>query len=264
MKISHGSLLFAAALSALTSQTARSAEKVVIISPHRKSIQNEYIPTFKNWYKTKYKTDVEDEWIDQGGSKDDVKFIKTKFEANPKTSGIDIFWGGGTTTHTEIAAAKMADKLKLSPETQKQIPKMVGGMPTMNKEGTYVSQALSSFGIFYNKAILKIEKLPAPTTWESLADAKYRDKLILTDSRKSGSASVTNHVILESLGWDKGFELLTAMSGNARQFTQSSSDVIKAIVSGDAAATLAIDFYALAKIGDLGADKLGFILPEAN
>jgi spermidine/putrescine-binding protein len=73
-----------------------------------------------------------------------------------------------------------------------------------------------------------------------------------------------NHVILQSVGWEKGLELLTAMAGNARQFAGSSSDVIKSVVSGDAAATLAIDFYALAKIGDLGADKLGFVLPEGK
>ena len=58
--------------------------------------------------------------------------------------------------------------------------------------------------------------------------------------------------------------MLTAMAGNARQFTQSSSDVIKAVVAGDSAATLAIDFYALAKIGDLGPERLGFVLPEGK
>lgn len=245
-------------------QISLAADKLVIISPHRKSIQNEYVPAFKQWYQTKYKTDVDVEWLDQGGSNDDVKFIKSKFAATPKSSGIDLFWGGGTTTHTEISTAKLADTLKLSPEIQKQVPKSMGGMAIGNKEGTYISQAVSSFGIFYNKPLLKLEKLPEPTTWESLADAKYKDKIVLTDARKSGTASVMNHVILQSLGWDKGFELLTSMAGNSKQFTHSSSDVIKSIVAGDAAATLAIDFYALAKIGDLGADKLGFVLPEGK
>jgi ABC-type Fe3+ transport system substrate-binding protein len=240
------------------------SDKLIIISPHRKSIQNEYLPAFKNWYKSKYNSDVKIEWLDQGGSNDDVKFIKSKFSANPKSSGIDIFWGGGTTAHTEIASANLADKIKISPEIQRQIPKSVAGMSLGNKSGTYISQALSSFGIFYNKLILKMEKIPEPTTWESLADKSFKDKIVLTDARKSGSASVMNHVILQSVGWDKGFELLTTMAGNARQFTQSSSDVIKSIVAGDAAATLAIDFYALAKIGDLGSDKLGFVLPEGK
>ena len=247
-----------------SSLSAVAADKLIIISPHRKSIQNEYIPAFQAWYKNKYKTDVTVEWLDQGGTNDDVKFIKSKFAANPNTSGIDLFWGGGGTAHSEIASLKLADKIKVSPEIMKQLPKNVGGISITNADGTYISQALSSFGIFYSKALLKLEKIPEPTTWESLADVKWKDKIVLTDSRKSGTASVMNHVILQSLGWDKGFELLTAMAGNARQFTHSSSDVIKSIVSGEAAATLAIDFYALAKIGDLGADKLGFVLPEGK
>ena len=243
---------------------ASSPDKLVIISPHRKSIQDEYLPAFRDWYKNKYRKDIDVEWLDQGGSNDDVKFIKARFVTNPKSAGIDIFWGGGTTTHSEIANQKMADILHLNPELKSQIPLTAGGIPLTNKDGTYIAQALSSFGIFYNRRIIKIERLPEPLSWEVLADPRFNGKIVLTDSRKSGTASIMNHVILESLGWRQGFEILTAMAGNARQFTQSSSDVIKSIVSGDAAATLAIDFYALAKIGDLGTANLGFSMPEGK
>ncbi len=257
-------LLLTGILALILTTPVSAADKLVIISPHRKSIQNEYIPAFKDWYKTKFKTDIDVEWLDQGGTNDDIKFLRSKFANQAKTSGVDVFWGGGTTGHNEAFKNGMADKIKLTPTLEKQIPKTVAGMPLSNKENTYISQAMSSFGIFYNKPLLKIEKLPEPTTWESLADVKYKDRLTLTDSRKSGTASVMNHIILESMGYDKGMELLARLAGNARQFSQSSSDVIKTVVSGDATATLAIDFYALAKIGDLGADKLGFILPEGK
>jgi ABC-type Fe3+ transport system substrate-binding protein len=261
----HKSLIIGFALGALVATApAYAGDTLTIVSPHRKSIQNEYVPAFTAWYKEKFKSDVTVDWIDQGGSNDDVKFIKAKFAADPKTSGVDVFWGGGTTTHAEIATAKLSDKLNLSATLKKQLPKSIGGAALINADGTYISTALSSFGIFYNIPMLALEKTPAPTTWESLAGPQFKDKIVLTDSRKSGTASVMNHVILEAEGWEKGWELLTAMSGNARQFTASSSDVIKAVVAGDAAATLAIDFYALAKIGDLGADKLGFVLPAGK
>jgi iron(III) transport system substrate-binding protein len=251
-------------LLALASSQAWAADKLVIISPHRKSIQNEFLPAFKTWYKVSFNKDIDVEWLDQGGSNDDVKFIKSKFASNPKTSGIDVFWGGGTTAFNEIDDAKLLDKLTLSDTLKKQLPKVISGMPLGSKDGTFTSQALSSFGIFYNKPVLKMEKLPEPKTWQDLGDVRFKDRIILTDSRKSGSVSVINHVILESLGWEKGFETLFRMAGNAKQFTQMSSDPIKAIISGDAAATVAIDFYALAKIGDLGQDKLGFVLPEGQ
>jgi ABC-type Fe3+ transport system substrate-binding protein len=240
------------------------SDKIVIISPHRQSIQNEYIPAFKEWYQKKFSTDVNVEWLDQGGSNDDVKFLLAKFKTNPNTSGVDVFWGGGSTTHTEIANAKIADKIALPAPIASQVPTDLGGYTLRNKEGTYISQALSSFGIFFNRAILKLEKLPEPTTWEDLGNIRFRDKINLTDSRKSGTASIQNHIMLESLGWDKGMELLHRLAGNAKNFATTSSDPIKAIVSGDIVATPSIDFYALAKIGDLGADKLGFTLPEGK
>jgi ABC-type Fe3+ transport system substrate-binding protein len=251
-------------LSICVCNEAKSADRLVIISPHRKSIQNEFIPAFRRWYQDRFRSDVEVEWLDQGGSHDDIKFIKARFAANPKTAAIDVFWGGGTTVHTELANKRLAETINLEPGLKAQIPASAGGIPLSNREGTYIAQALSSFGIFYNRRILELERLPEPITWEVLADSRMNGKIVLTDARKSGTASVMNHVILSSLGWERGFDIITAMAANARQFTQSSSDVIKFVVAGEAAATLAIDFYALAKIGDLGQKNLGFSLPEGK
>lgn len=265
-----GSLLLSLSLSSATSiglcpsVYAESPDQLVVISPHRKSIQNEFIPAFQGWYKATFGKTVSVDWLDQGGSTDDIKFIKARFATNPKTAYIDVFWGGGTTIHTELADKRWVETLNLSPTLKAQIPASAGGIPLSNREGTFVAQALSSFGIFYNRRILSIEHLPEPVTWEILADPKMNDKIVLTDARKSGTASVMNHVILASFGWERGFQILTAMAGNARQFTPSSSDVIKSIVAGEAAATLAIDFYALAKIGELGGANLGFALPEGK
>lgn len=243
-------------------QSVLAADTVVVISPHRKSIQNEFLPAFKAWYKTKHGVDVEVEWLDQGGSNQNVKFVQSKFASTPKGIGVDVFWGGGTTAFNELDNSKLLDKLTIPPELEKQLPKVIAKMPLGSKDGTFISQAMSSFGIFYNKVLLKQQKISEPNTWSDLGDLKFRDNIVLTDSRKSGSSSVINHVILEAYGWEKGFEVLFRLAGNALRFTQSSSDPIKAIVSGDAAATVAIDFYALAKIGDIGADKLGYTLPD--
>ncbi|MCX6131436.1 MAG: extracellular solute-binding protein, partial [Proteobacteria bacterium] len=79
-----------------------------------------------------------------------------------------------------------------------------------------------------------------------------------------GSANTMNAIIIQTMGWEKGWELLTAIAGNTRSFTHSSGDPIKAVVAGDVGLAMAIDFYALAKIGDLGADNLGFVLPEGQ
>jgi ABC-type Fe3+ transport system substrate-binding protein len=240
------------------------ADKLIIISPHRKSIQSEYIPEFKEFYKKTYKTEVEVDWLDQGGTSDDIRFVRAKFANNKTTSGIDIFWGGGTATFLDLKKDGLLAPYTISQELSKEVPATASGIPLYDKSRTWYASAMSSFGIFYNKKIVQLDKLPSPKTWKDLSDPKFRGHLSLTDPRRSGSASTMNAIVLESMGWDKGWELLTQISGNVSKFSHSSSDPIKAVVSGDAAAAMAIDFYANAKIGDIGPKNLGFSIPAGQ
>lgn len=251
-------------MAGLLASSAFAADKLVIISPHRKSIQDEFLPLFKEYYKVTFKTDVEIEWIDQGGTSDDIRFVRAKFDKNPKTSGVDIFWGGGATAFLELENDKLLQEYKLPTALTKELPKDAAGVPMTDKSRTWYATALSSFGIFYNKKILKMDRLPEPATWEDLGRPEFKGQLSLTDPRRSGSASVMNTIVMQSRGWNQGWELLARIAGNTRSFTHSSSDPIKAVVSGDAAAAMAIDFYATPKIADLGENNLGFILPAGQ
>lgn len=243
---------------------AAAADKLVVISPHRKSLQDEYIQAFKDYYEKTFKTAVEVEWLDQGGTSDDVRFIKAKFEKNPKTADIDIFWGGGGTTFIELNKMEMLASYNLPSNIRSNIPDKVAGVmlvdPTMNWYGS----AISSFGIFFNKKALALEGLTVPKSWQDLASPKFFDQLSLTDPRASGSAAVMNQIILQSLGFENGVKILAEIAGNVKQFTHSSSDPIKAVVNGDVVAAMAIDFYAMAKVSELGVANVDFVLPEGQ
>lgn len=248
----------------LSSLSAYAADKLVIISPHRKSIQEEFIPKFKEHYKSAYGTEVQVDWLDQGGTSDDIRFVRSKFKANPKTSNIDIFWGGGATTFIELASDNLLASYKIPGELAKQLPKTSAGVTLIDQGNYWYGTAISSFGIFFNKKILKFDGLEEPKTWSDLASFSYYDNLIGTDPRHSGSVTLMYFIIMQSLGWEKGYEMITELAGNMRKFSHSSSDPIKSVVAGDAAASLAIDFYANSKISDLGEDNLGFNLPEGQ
>lgn len=248
----------------VTATGAIAADKLIIISPHRKSIQDEFVPRFKDYYKATFKTDVDVDWIDQGGTSDDVRFVRAKLEKNPKTAGIDVFWGGGTSTFLDLNKEKALDRYDLPKELATEVPDNAAGIPLYDKTHTWYATAMSSFGIFYNKKIIKMDALPEPKTWADLGDVKFKNQLSLADPRRSGTANTMNGIVLQSLGWDQGWELLTRLAGNVRSFTHSSSDPIKAVVAGDAAASMVIDFYATPKITDLGEDNLGFVLPPGQ
>lgn len=242
--------------------SAHAAESLVIISPHRKSIQQELVPAFETYYKKSFGKEIRVEWLDQGGTSDDVRFLRAKFQKNPDGIGIDLFWGGGSAVYAELSKEDMFSPFKLSGELAKQVPGSVAGVPLIGQKGLWFGSAMSSFGIFYNKKILMFDKLPEPSSWEDLANPIYYDNISVTDPRRSGTANTMNTIILQSLGWEKGWQLLTAIAGNSRSFTHSSSDPIKSVVSGDAALAMAVDFYALAKVGDLGTKNLGFVIPK--
>jgi len=249
---------------ALVASPAIAKDKLIILSPHRQSIQQEFVPAFQNYYKKTFEKEIDVEWIDQGGTSDDVRFLRARFANNPATTGIDLFWGGGSAVFAELSKEGLFASYKISDALRKEVPATAAGVPLYGQNDTWYGSAMSSFGIFYNKRVLGFDKLPAPKSWQDLAKPIYQGNISLTDPRRSGSANTMNTIILQGLGWEKGWELLTLIAANARSFTHSSTDPIKAVVSGDAAIALAIDFYALAQVGDLGEENLGFVMPEGQ
>jgi len=236
------------------------ADQLSIISPHRKSIQEEFIPRFEKYYAAKYNTPMRVEWVDLGGAENDVRFIHDR--ASKGAIGVDVFWGGGEIAFYELQKAGLLLPLTLPEPLNQQIPSSIGGMNIRNP--TWVGTALSVFGIFCNRRLLTLQKLPEPKEWKDLAAPAFYDQVSLADPRHSSSALMANLIIWEALGWEKGWSTLTLMGANAKQFTQSSSDPIKVVVSGEVAASTAVDFYAMAKITLLGEQNLGFILPKGQ
>ncbi len=248
----------------LASLPAYAKDTLVILSPHRKSIQDEYVPAFVEYYKAKFKTDVQVDWLDQGGTSDDVRFLRAKYGSNPKSSGVDLFWGGGTSVFVDLQKADYLASYKLPKELKAQIPETASGIPLYDKTETWYASAASSFGMFFNKKIMKFDGMPEPKSFRDLAGPAYLGNISLSDPRRSGSANTMNAIIIQTEGWEKGWQLLHELAGNTRTFTHSSSDPIKAVVSGDVSIAMAIDFYALGKIGDLGSENLGFALPSGQ
>ena len=243
---------------------AKDSDKLVIISPHRKSLQREFIPLFKQDYKRRYGKEIVVDWLDQGGTNDNIRFIRAKFAKNHDSTGIDVFWGGGEIAFTMLAKEKLLSAYQPSEPIRKAIPQKLAGIMMRDKNNLWHGTAMSSFGVFYNKKLLKMEKLPVPSQWADLARPEYYNLVSVPDPRRSGSMSQMMEIIMHSVGWDEGWHLLAGIAANTTRFTHSSSDPIKAVVAGDAVAALAIDFYAYSRINSVGKDKLGYALPKGQ
>ncbi len=241
---------------AATSQSAGNGT-VAIISPHSREIQNEFTQL---WKKSHPETQIK--WIDQGGTSDDLKFVRDQFATRGKEKGIgiDLFFGGGGETFTELE-----DDGLLAPLSEEYgVPDELNGVPLRGKNNDWVAAALSGFGILYNKKIAERDNLPIPATWSDLADPKLQERIELADPRHSGSAHTTYEIILQTNGWEKGWKILTAMTGNARKFATASSEPLQDVKTGEAVFCSSIDFYATKAMEDAGKDKLGYIEPAGQ
>ena len=228
-----------------------------IVSPHSREIRNEFEVL---WRKSHPETSIK--WIDQGGTSDDLKFVRDQFASRGKDKGIgvDLFFGGGGETFTELEGDGL-----LAPLAEKYgVPDQLNGVPLRGKNNDWVAAALSGFGILYNKKIAARDGLPVPQTWSDLANPKLQERIELADPRHSGSAHTTYEIILQTNGWDKGWKILTAMAGNSRKFATASSEPLQDVKTGEAVFCAAIDFYATTAIEQAGKDKLGYIEPRGQ
>ena len=245
-------------------------------------IYDRYQSEFKNYYshvlQKEWTNDIEKNFANYR-LKDDgstTSMARKIFLNSDISIGIDLFWGGGTYDQNRHAQQGFAVDAKVSerhPEyfQDNVIPLNYSGEKIYDENGRYYGVCLSSFGICYN--IDRLNELECDchaekrvylaTEWESLGDKHFFNSLILADPSKSGSVNKCFESILQhtmkvavekygeengrAIGWENGFNLIKRMVGNSMYITDSASKVTREVASGNGAAGIAIDFYALSE-----------------
>jgi ABC-type Fe3+ transport system substrate-binding protein len=243
--------------------SASAADQLVLLSPHWQGIRNEFSDAFKKDYKERTGRDVEMQWLDVGGGGSDItRYIESQFKVKPAGIGVDICFGGGIDPYTYLKDKGLLAPFVLPEEISSRIAPTIGGVPLHDPDHTYYSATMAGFGIIYNKAVLKRLDLPEPQTWADLDDPRFFSWVGSADPRKSGSAHMAYEIILQAYGWEKGWQVLTAMAANARGFTAAAGQVPKDVTAGEVACGLCIDFYAGAQVRIYGPDVIGFVYPQ--
>ena len=177
---------------------------------------------------------------------------------------IDVFFGGGTYDHSNQARkgyAVDAGIRQLHPEWFKAevMPERWSGEDIYDPNGGYYGVCLATFGICYNPDRIKNMTAP-PRRWHDLAKKEYFNTLALADPTKSGSINKCFEVLIQQCmaeavkgkrgvgaGWDEGFNLIRRLVGNSRSISEGAGRITREVASGNAAAGMAIDFYALSE-----------------
>ena len=250
------------AMSVVGTVNAEPDANLVIISPHWEGITIEFEAAFNAYYQATYGESVDIEWLDVGGTSDVIKYVDSRFESTPDGIEIDLWWGGGVDPFIEQAEKGTLVAYQVDESVLSKIPTDIAGVPMYDEEYMWYGAALSGFGIVYNKALLQLEDLPTPETWEDLTDPAVKGWVGSADPRHSGSTHMAYEIILQAYGWEEGVKLATMLGANVKTFPPSSSAIPKSVGAGDIAYGLAIDFYAWSEVAKVGADNIGYVMPD--
>ena len=236
-------------------------DELIIISPHPEGIETEFGNNFEKWYEEQTGRTVKTDWRDVGGTSSNYRFIESEFKRVPDGISVDIFFGGGTDNYLRLSNNGWLNAYKLPEAQLAQMTQSFQGIPLYDADHQWYGAALSSFGIMHNEELREMLSLPKVKTWRDLGDVALLGKIGAADPRESGSAHMVYEIILQTLGWEEGFALLTKLGGNVRGFSAGANAIPTDVVAGQVIYGLAIDFYAYGQIAVVGADKIQYVVP---
>ena len=172
----------------------------------------------------------------------------------------DVIWASAPDAFEAMAREGLLEK---APEARNPaIPPRIGRYPMNDPGGLYYGQALSGYGIMWNKAYLQSHKLPVPVQWSDLASAAWFGHVAMSSPARSGTTHLTVETILQGEGWARGWSLLLQIAGNCVAITERSVDVPEGVAKGRFGAGLVIDFFGLA--AKYSGAQVDFIYPDVT
>ena len=249
---------------AAASAAMQTEETLSIMSPHRREVRLEYARGFADWMKTRYGRRVEIRWLDVGGASKILKELESRFATSPGDPGVDLLFGGGVAPYLTAIDQNWLAPLNLASNIVAGIPATCAGSPVYDPQRRWFGTALSAFGILYNRPLVERLGLPVPADWSDLGRPEYFSWVGSGDPRSSGSVHVCYEIILQALGYEQGWSLITRLCANVRGFGEAGGTVPREVASGDIAAGMVIDQYAQTVIRSVGRDSLVLVLPRQH
>lgn len=259
----------------------RDAQRLVILTPHVESIRREFADAFERWHLEKFGQPIIVDYRTFGGGTEILRYFQSTQPLFDRTGtyNIDLVFGGGDFLFDkQLKRGGYLEPIRLRDDvlTKAYPSPTLNGLPLFEQspQPAWYGAALSSFGIVYNRDVLRYLKLPEPKTWRDLTDAKLLGWFVAGDANRSVSSRQVYMIIVERAmidaanagrsedeGWADGMGLVRLICSNARYFTDAGSAVPNVIASGDAAVGMAIDFYARAQVDAVGESRMGYVEP---
>ncbi|HEV3117022.1 MAG TPA: ABC transporter substrate-binding protein [Gemmataceae bacterium] len=208
---------------------------------------------------------VEFVWQDIGGGTSQIaRYIGARFESHPEGIGIDFLFGGGTDIFLRFADQGLLEAVEMPPSILgNRIPQQLNGIPLYDVKGRWYGPIVSSFGILYNREVLRRIDQPEPRHWSDLGQPGLCGWVSAGEPRMTGSVHMVYEIVLQGRGWEKGFQMLMRLGANTHAFIRDSGTLTRTVSNNEDAAAGVLDGFALSAVGR-DPVTIGFWLPEGE
>jgi ABC-type Fe3+ transport system substrate-binding protein len=172
----------------------------------------------------------------------------------------DIFWASSVDAFLTLKQDGLLDKVEIPREIAARIPAKVADFPIHDPDGFYYGFAISGYGLMWNTRYLQAHRLAPPKEWVDLVNPAYFGHLVMSAPSRSGTTHLTVEVILQAYGWERGWALLLNAGGNMATITERSFGAPEAVISGQSAIGVVIDFFGLSAIAS--GQPVDFVYPS--
>ncbi|MEQ1600706.1 MAG: extracellular solute-binding protein [Methylophilaceae bacterium] len=147
-----------------------------------------------------------------------------KFLHRSDSASLDVWWQAAP--HNHIADLAKEGLLQPLPPLDDGLPPTLGTLPLVAMDNSYHATQLTAFSFLVNSQAIAAQQLPWPSDWTVLAQPEYAGKVALSDPVKVRFNNMVLDVVLQTFGWEQGWALLSAISGNAVILSKGLTDEV--------------------------------------
>ena len=232
--------------------------ELYLITPVSKDVHDPMLKAFAAWAKKKYNVDVKTSAIPKGTPVAYGQILEWK--GKPQA---DVFWGGEATLFDQLAIEGLLEQVNIPKAMWDEIPASIGKpvpLPLKDPKKFWVGTTLEPYGIIYQPTLLKRLGVEIKD-WDDLLNPKLKGQIAQCTPDRSSSSHASYEVILQTYGWEKGWEWLTKLAANTGIFTARSRDVPNVVAKGEFAVGFAVPSYmAFAEV--LGGYDVMYVYPK--
>lgn len=239
-------------------QAQQIENELYLITPVSKDVHDPVLKAFEQYAKKKYGIDVKTSAIPKGTPVAYGQIMEWK--GNPQA---DIFWGGEGTLFDDLATQGLLEKVQIPQQMWDEIPAAIGKptpLPIKDPNKFWVGTMLEPYGIIYQPKLLKRLGVEIKD-WDDLLNPKLKGQIAQCTPDRSSSSHATVEVILQTYGWEKGWDWMTKLAANTGIFTARSRDVPSVVAKGEFAVGFGVPSYmAFAEV--LGGFDVMYVYPK--